>query len=139
MDNGNVAEVSSLQRAIYITFGRSLKKLMTCISPGYILSLKFGWNWMEGSSSLLKMLTSDILQSALNYLKLNSKNQKWKVPYIAQYIGPQVTNVHPFRSTISHFQDIAQFRIFPLTPMLKFQSVTKFLIFARSPKSNSLY
>ncbi len=37
-------------------------------------------------------------------------------------VVPWVTNFCPFRSTISRFQDIAHFRIFPLTPMLKFQS-----------------
>ena len=78
-----------------------------------------------------------------NDLKLNSKNSKnsktRKVLYITQYIGQQVPNFHPFRSTISHFQDIAHFGIFPLTPMLKFQSATDFLIFGRSPKHITLH
>ena len=39
---------------------------------------------------------------------------------------------HPFRYTISRFQDIAHFRIFPLTPRLKFQSDIKILNFGRS-------
>ena len=44
-----------------------------------------------------------------------------------QHIGPRVPNFHPFRSMLSRFQDIAHFMIFRLTPMLKFQSATKFL------------
>ncbi len=39
-----------------------------------------------------------------------------------QYIAPQDPNVHLIRSTISRFQDIPHFKVFPLTPMLKFQS-----------------
>ena len=45
-------------------------------------------------------------------------------------VVPRVLNFRQFRSTISHFQDIVHFRIFPLTPMLKFQTATKFLILA---------
>ncbi len=36
-----------------------------------------------------------------------------------------IANCRPFRSTIIHFQDIAQFRIFQLTPMLKFATDRK--------------
>ena len=41
-----------------------------------------------------------------------------------QFLGVRVPNLHPFHSMISRIQDIAHFRIFPLTPMLKFQSAT---------------
>ncbi len=44
-----------------------------------------------------------------------------------QFLGQWVPNFHPSHSTTSHFQDIAYFRIFPLTHMLKFLSATKFL------------
>ena len=47
MDNDNVVEVISLQNATYLKFGRSPEKVMACISLGYMLSLKFGWNWMK--------------------------------------------------------------------------------------------
>ena len=43
---------------------------------------------------------------------------------------PRVPNFHPLRSTINRFQDIAHFRFFPSTPMLKFQSATLFLFLA---------
>ncbi len=43
-------------------------------------------------------------------------------------VPPRVTNFRPFRYTMSRFQYIAQFRILPLTPMLKFQSVIFFSI-----------
>ena len=39
-------------------------------------------------------------------------------------LGPQVPNIHPFRSTESRLKDIAHVTlcmILPLTPMLKFQ------------------
>ena len=85
-------------------------------------------NW--GSSSLLKILTSEILQSAPNDPKPNSRNQASKVPYMGTVV-PRVINFRPFCSTISPFQDIPHFRIFPLTPMLKFQSGIKFLNFGR--------
>ncbi len=48
-------------------------------------------------------------------------------------VVPRVPNFRPFRSMINHFQDIAHFRIFPLTPMLKFHSAIQFLNFGRSP------
>ena len=86
-----------------------------------ILTIKFGWYWMKtgGSSSLL-------------YIRNFAKCTKWPQTKLKEssIIGalpmctvvPRVPNFHPFRSTISCFQDIAHFRIFPLTPMLKFQS-----------------
>ncbi len=46
----------------------------------------------------------------------------------------RVPNVYPIHSTISRFQDIAHFTIFPMTPLLKFQSATKYLTFGLSPK-----
>ncbi len=44
-----------------------------------------------------------------------------------KFLEPRVPNWHPVCSTVSHFQGIAHFTIFPLTPMLKFQSATKCL------------
>ena len=46
-------------------------------------------------------------------------------------VVPRVPNICPFRSTISRFQDITHFKIFPLTPMLKFvpQKCHKICIF----------
>ena len=41
---------------------------------------------------------------------------------------------HPFRATVSRFKDISHSRIFPLTAMLKFQSITKFLTLAQLPR-----
>ncbi len=51
-----------------------------------------------------------------------------------QYIVPRVPKFRSFRSTVSRFQDMTHFRTFPLTPMLKYQSATKVLIFGRSTK-----
>ena len=69
MDNGNVAEITSLQSAIYLKYD------ITRASNGlYFPGLHaFSKVWLKlkenfGSSSLLKMLTSGILQSALNDL-----------------------------------------------------------------------
>ncbi len=57
-----------------------------------------------------------------------------------QYIRVRVPNFRPFRSTINRFQDVVHFRIFPLTPMLKFQSATKFFkTWPIAKKSDSPY
>ena len=78
MDNGNVAEVTSLQSAIYLKFGRSPEHVMARISPGYMLSLKFGWNWMEivGAAAYWK----GYFQSAPNDLNLTRRIRNEKYP-----------------------------------------------------------
>ncbi len=80
MDNGNVAEITYLQGAIYLKFGRSPEKLMTRISTSYILFLKFWLKLNERMQQPFHILISGIVQSALNDLKLNLKNQTCKVP-----------------------------------------------------------
>ncbi len=52
-------------------------------------------------------------------------------------VGPRVLNFHLFRSTTSHFQDIAQFTIFMSTLMSKFQIC--FSIYLIAKKVNPLY
>ncbi len=126
MDNGNIAEVTSIQNAIYLKFVRSPKKVNGLYFRGLLVHA-FSKVWLKlnenyGSSSLLKMLTSGILQSAPIHLKLNSKNHIWKVPYITQYIGPQVPIFPPFCSTIR-----------------KYFKVSYFFFFGRSTKSHNLY
>ncbi len=80
---------------------------------------KFGWNWMKtvGGVAFLKLLTSEILQSAPNDPKMNSKNGIWKVSYICISQDRWVPNYYPFRSTTNPFQCVTHFRIFPLTPV----------------------
>ena len=84
-----------------------------------------------GSSSLLKILTVEILQSAPNDPKPTQGIRYQKYPTYVHCSTP--SHKRPCRSTISHFQDIAHFRIFPLTLILKFQSAIKYLNFGRSP------
>ncbi len=72
---------------IYIlhrTSGRLAEKEKACISPDYMISLKFGLKLDEncGSSSLLKMLTSGGLQSAPYDPQIELKESDMKVPYI---------------------------------------------------------
>ncbi len=92
--------------------------------------LKSGENWER--SRILKVIKLEILQSAPNDPKptqgigIKSTLHTWTVV-------PRVPNFRLFRSMISHFQHIAHFTICPLTPMLKFQSPTTFLIFGRLP------
>ena len=138
MDNGNV---TSLQKCHILKIWHIARKVMACISLDYMLCIKFGWNWTKicGRSSHLKILTSEILQSAPNGLKLNSKNQTWNVPHICSIYRRQSPILCSFGSMIIRFQEIAHFRIFPLIPMLKFQSATKILIFGRSPKHLLFY
>ncbi len=77
MDNGKVADATSLQSAIYLKFSRPAGKVMACILPRLHAFYKV---WLKldehcGSSSLLNISTSKILHSAPNDPKLNSKNQ----------------------------------------------------------------
>ncbi len=83
----------------------------------------------------LKIVKLEIMQSQPNDPKPNSRNRPSKVPYMVR-CSPQVANFHPFHSTISLFQDIAHYRIFPLTPMLKFQSATIFFNFWQIANKN---
>ena len=139
MDNGNVAEVICLQVPYTFKIWQITRKSNGLCFPDYMLSLKF---WLKsdekcGNSSLFKILTSGILQNAPNDPKLNSKNQAWQAPIcVMRHIGPQASKFHPFRSTISRFQDIAHFRISPWTPPphVKISKYHKYLFFARPPK-----
>ncbi len=59
------------------------QNIMSCItSADYHIFHKIWLDENCGSSRSLLNITSDILQSALNDSKLNSKNQTLKVPYI---------------------------------------------------------
>ena len=59
--------------------------------------------------------------------------------YRIHFLGPRVPNFHPFHYMISHFQDIAHFKIFLLTSMLNFHSATKFSKLGKlQKKSNNL-
>ncbi len=77
MDNGNIAEVTSLQSAIHLKITRSPQKVMACISQHYMFSLKFGWiGWKLWEQPFENgKIPQGILQSAPNDAKLNSKNQ----------------------------------------------------------------
>ncbi len=112
------------------------RKSKACIPPDYHAFHKF---WLKldesrGSSGFLKILTSEILQSAPNaQTELrwpDSKNMR----YIWTFLELRVPNFHPFRSTANTFQDIAHFMIFPLNSILKFQSATYFLKLGWLPK-----
>ena len=84
MDNGNVAEVTSFQSAIILLqFGRSPEKLMACIFPDYMLSVKFGRNC--GSSSLVKNSHREFCKVHRMTAKLNPKNRTQKVPHACTY------------------------------------------------------
>ncbi len=126
---------------ILLKFGRSTEKVMACISPDYDPSLKFGRNRMKIVGPVdFKIWPSGILQCTQNDPKLNSKNQTRKVLYICSIQERESLNFTLFRSVISCFQNIAHFWIYPLAPMLKFQSATKSLILAdRQNISMTLY
>ncbi len=67
----------------------------------------------------MKILTSEILQSAPNELKEPDMNSTLYYMHLLETRG---TNCPAFRSTISRFQETADFRIFPLIPILHFQN-----------------
>ena len=60
-------------------------------------------------------------------------------PYHNTYIGPQVPNFHPFCSTVSHFQDIAHFRIFPIDFHVKNFKICNFWRIEKHQKFIILY
>ncbi len=49
----------------------------------------------------------------------------------------RVQNFHPFRTTISRFQDIALFTIFPLTSMLKCHNFFNFWQMAKTTRKTA--
>ena len=83
----------------------------------------------------MKILTSENLQSAPNDPKLNSKNRTLKVLYICalQYSEPKIFARFALRAGV--FKILHIFWIFPLTPMLKFQSATFFFNFWQIAKT----
>ncbi len=92
-----------------------------------------------GRSNLLKILTyiGNIAQWILEWPRTQLKES---LP-IYMYAVPRNENheFHPFRFTITHFQDIPHLRIFLFTPMLKFESDTAFITLGRLPKSNNTH
>ncbi len=106
-------------------FGRSAKHLWLYFPYDCLIDHKV---WLRS----VQNCRSSVLESVIK--ESGSRNRASRYPIIYVHcstqctVAPRVTNFRPFRSTISHFQDIAHFTIFPLTPMLKFQSATKCLI-----------
>ena len=86
----------------------------------------------------MKIVESEILHSAPNDPKPNSRNQASKVPHICplQYPKSQIFVSFTLRSAIFEIFHILGFL---LTPMLKFQSATKFLIFWQIAKISIIY
>ncbi len=82
----------------------------------------------------MKILTSEILQSAPTERPQTRRMESGikSTLHLCTEVH-RVPNFRPFCSTISRFQDIAHFRIFSLTPMLKFQTVIFFFNFGISP------
>ncbi len=92
-----------------------------------ILTMKFGWNQMK---------IGRVVEFENRNIGNFAKCTKWPQTKLKELgikstppmctIVPRDPNFRPFLSTISRFQNIAYFTIFPLTPMLKCQSATKF-------------
>ena len=86
MDNGNAAEVTYIIFKVPYIFKiwQIARQSNSLYSPQLNAFCKFWLNWMKNvgavfHSSLLKILTSEILQSAPNDAELNSKNWTCKV------------------------------------------------------------
>ncbi len=101
-----------------------------------MLSIKFGWNieidqkW--GSSSLLKILKSQILLSASNDPKLNSKWPDTKGPYICSSL----------RTANTKFSSILLRKYcynFPIDSYVKFQSAKTLFLAARRKMYNFIF
>ena len=115
------------QSTIFFLLWHITKKywVIACIPSNYHtfhkVLLKLDENW--GQQQPFENLNIKILQSAPNDPKLNLKNRTRKVHYICTSYNRGVGLKVSFISLCDqHFQDIADFTVFPLTPMLKFQS-----------------
>ncbi len=95
--------------------------------------LKLNENW--GSNSLFENLNIENFEKCTEWpqTKLKESGVKGTCTPPMCTVVPRVPNFRPFGSTVIRFQDIAQFGIFLLTPVLKFQSAIKCLHFGRSP------
>ena len=69
------------------------------------------------------------MQTAPHDLKTELKESDMKSTLHTTVRGPQVPNFHPFRSTISRFQDIAHLRI-PIDSHVKISKYHKFKFLA---------
>ena len=110
----------------FLIFGRSPKQVIAYISPWTLCEV-----WLKSDencwrSSVSEIVESEILQSALNDPKLNSKNLTLKVSYICALWYPECPKFCPFRSAISRFQDIPHLD-FPIDPHVKISKCHKFL------------
>ncbi len=98
MANGNVAEVISSECLFFFfKFGRSLEKVIACIPPPDCHAFHKVWLKFEncGSSSLLKILTSEILQNASSKVSPVSLHNQPFSRYVCMFIS-----VHEDRNTI---------------------------------------
>ena len=111
---------------MYLEIWLIARKINSLYSQGLHAFSKVWLKWDDslGSSSLLKILTSELLQSAPNDHQTEVKESDMKSTLQCSTSRPRVRNGRPSRSTVSRFQGVAHFRIFPLTSMLKFQSAT---------------
>ncbi len=127
MANGRVAEAQLMynQSAIscwYLT-DHQKKELYSPLVA--ILSIK---NWLKLDEHYVKTMPFENINIGY-FAKWNNWPQaahriRQKSTLHIQFLAWQV---HLFFSMITCFQDIAHFRIFPMTPMLKFDNDTKFL------------
>ncbi len=69
------------------------------------------WDENFGRSRVLKVVKLENLQSALNDANQTQGIEHGKYPTYMCTVAPRVPNFHPFRSTISRFQDIAHLPI----------------------------
>ena len=101
---------------IFLSFGRWPKQSNNLYCPMIrIPCIKFGWNLMKTVEGVV-------------FRKFQTKRKELGIKGILHIctIWHWVPIFRPFRSMISRFRDIPQFRFFPLTPLLKFQSAKYF-------------
>ena len=87
----------------------------------------------------MKIVKLETLQSAPNDRKQNSMgHQKYPI-HVHIHCSTPSPYFLAFRSTISRFQDIAHFTIFPLTSMFNFKVPQIFTFLGRWPKKGIAY
>ena len=113
----------------FIKFRQIAPKVIACIPPWLpyfpVFWLKLDEN--SGSSSLFKILTLEILQSAPNDPKLNSKNRDMKSMLYMHFLGLRGPNFHPFYSMIMPLSRNCTFCYFPIDSHINISKCHKLL------------
>ncbi len=114
-----------------LKFRTSLKSSSLLFPLITILSITFGRNWIKLMTQwTFKTLKTGNIAKCTDWPHTERRvsDMKSTIHTSMHFAEVRIPNFHQCRSTtISGFEDIAHFRVFPLTSMLKLQSATTFV------------